>query len=187
MSIDSFESGTNIPSRYGPARALSVPAALLSFTLLSTSAPTIAAHSAVVDDTARRPAVEAKAPNVVLGNDRSDLKALAQIRQLALYDDGWKGPDSVAATHRARQDAEQFARVLFSNPNVLMPRIGMAADGEISFYWKTPRVVANLGFVGDGTYSYFAKPPVGPSFADDAAPAGQALPKDLLRLLAADA
>lgn len=168
------------------ASKLVIPAAF-GLALLSTTCETVRTATQKSEDTARRPSIEASATNVVLNADRADLTAIAQIRRLASYDDGWKGPESVAATRQAREDAEAFARILFERANVLSPRIGMAADGEISFFWKSPRVVVNLGFFGDGTYSYFAQTPQGDSFSDDAALATQALPEGLLALLTAEA
>ena len=191
MSTGSTVSETTVPWRVGTVskeavRSIVIPAAI-SVALWSTTVETVAAHTLAPDDTARRSSVIAATANLVLGTDRSDLAAIAQIRRLASYGDGWKGPDSVGATSRACEDAEGFARALFQVPNLIAPRIGMAADGEISFYWKTPRVVLNLGFVGDGTYSYFAKTSVGLSFADDSAPAIQLLPQALLDFLSAEA
>lgn len=37
------------------------------------------------------------------------------------------------------------------------PQISLANDGEINFFWKKEGLVADLGFYGDGTYSYYIK------------------------------
>jgi hypothetical protein len=114
---------------------------------------------------------------------RSDLTAIARIRILATYPEGWKGPGSKAASRAAAEDAETFARVFFKTLGIYSPLINLSANGEINFYWKTPKVTIDLGFYGSGTYSYYAVPSPGQPIADDDVPIDKPLPNELLDLL----
>lgn len=61
------------------------------------------------------------------------------------------------ASFEALNDAMIFCnnhtQFLDKNP----PQISLANDGEINFFWKKEGIVADLGFYGDGTYSYYIK------------------------------
>lgn len=61
------------------------------------------------------------------------------------------------ASSKALNDAK-----IFSNNHVQFlkkhpPKISLASDGEINFFWKKEGLIADLGFYGDKTYSYYIK------------------------------
>ena len=72
-------------------------------------------------------------------------------------------------TEQAFKDARAFL-INLSPIKILPPSIGAADDGEINFLWKFCLVHIDLGFYGDGTYSYFARDPDGNNYYGDYIP-----------------
>ena len=84
---------------------------------------------------------------------------------------------------RAFGEATQFVRAWSREP-VHMPDVGVADDGEVNFLWKQGGVHVDLGFYGDGTYSYYARDRQDcPYERDDLSPA-DGLTEELLSILA---
>ncbi|GJD90745.1 hypothetical protein BHAOGJBA_4287 [Methylobacterium hispanicum] len=110
---------------------------------------------------------------------------IKRIRELATYQVGWDGPESVGPTIETVKQAIDFARQLQALGDVAQPYVSLANDGEINFYWKTPRLALDLGFTGTGRYSYYGETPDGAEFAEDGAEIGQPLPPDLIAVLRA--
>jgi hypothetical protein len=114
--------------------------------------------------------------------DRTDLQTIARIRELAVYEDGWNGFDGKGPSPRTVQDAEAFIRRL-AYTEIAPPHVSLAADGEINFLWLLPSVRLDLGFYGDGTYSYYGRTPTGDEFFADDVSIDTPLPQPLLVLL----
>ena len=75
-------------------------------------------------------------------------------------------PDSTWPTEQTFKDAHVF--LLNLNPiEIIPPSIGIADDGEINFYWKFDEILIDLGFYGNGTYSYFAQDSEGMNYHGD--------------------
>lgn len=106
-----------------------------------------------------------------------------QIEEFRSRPDGWKGPNSVGPTKRTIDDSKAFAEVVLADCKIEPPHIGLAADGEITFFWKNPKITIDLTIAGDGTYAYFAKPNVGLPFFEDAAPVTENFPEKILALI----
>ena len=84
----------------------------------------------------------------------------------------------------AFEDAMAFVRA-WPGEALVMPDVGLADDGEVSFLWKGVDLHVDLGFYGDGTFSYYAKDGDGEEYADDDVAATVGLPEDLLAILKA--
>lgn len=151
------------------------PAVVLS-ALLSTASPSIAS-STRFEDTA-----SSQSPTTHVLTSESP--AIERIRELAFYQAGWDGPESVGPTVQTVRQAIAFARELQSLGNIIQPYISLAGDGEINFYWSTPELVLDLGFTGTGTYSYFGEA-AGVELSADAAVLGERLPHSLVAALRA--
>jgi hypothetical protein len=121
--------------------------------------------------------VDSKEPHL------DDHLAIASIRQLGTYVDGWNGPGTVAPTRSTLKDAEVFALYLFKVDTVIPPHISASGDGEINFYWKGEGFSLDLGFFGDGFYSYYADLPNGLEIIEDAAPLDQKLPPEIINFI----
>ena len=65
------------------------------------------------------------------------------------------------------------------------PFITLTTDGEITFLWKTPLISIDLGFFGDGTYSYFARSKDGNIFRGDGIAITASLPQEIVDMLSA--
>ncbi|MBD1995095.1 hypothetical protein H6G00_00435 [Leptolyngbya sp. FACHB-541] len=115
--------------------------------------------------------------------DRADLLAIARIRVLGTYKAGWTGPESVGPTRQTVEHAEEFARYLFSLGAIHVPYISASEDGEINFYWKRDGFTLDLGFTGNGCYSYYACLPAGEEMIEDEAVLGTPLPKEIVNLI----
>jgi hypothetical protein len=80
---------------------------------------------------------------------------------------------------KAYEDAAFFLTGLYG---VILPRVGIAEDGEIVVSWKTDKVVVDLSITGDGTYSFYAEAD-GEVFTADDKPITEPLPSALLSAL----
>lgn len=83
---------------------------------------------------------------------------------------------------KALVDAEQFVKA-WPDTLVAKPDVGLADDGEVNFFWKHRGTQVDLGFFGDGTYSYFAKDRHGERYFGDDLPAADGLARELLHVL----
>jgi hypothetical protein len=115
--------------------------------------------------------------------NREDLLAIARIRMLRTYVNGWSGPESVAPNSNTIKEAEIFARYLFGIGPIVSPYISASADGEVNFYWKTRDWMIDLGFFGDGIYSYYARFENGHEILEDGADLNQPLPQEVIELI----
>lgn len=92
-------------------------------------------------------------------------------------DDGDRAPTSAAI-----EDALAFLDLLPFGP--IMPKVMVAGDGEVGFYWKTANGYIDVGFYGDGTIRYYAVARGEPIEARGPAPySRKSLPKDLLAVI----
>ena len=139
----------------------------------------IQAHSAIPSDTAVE-LVKSLGSGQHLNAERDSV--IANIRKLGTYSPGWNHPHSVAPSRAAVNDAERFARNL-AIASMHLPHISAADDGEINFWWDHDGLYIDLGFFGDGTYSFYARLPNGKEIIEDEAPIAQPLPSALLRCL----
>lgn len=79
-----------------------------------------------------------------------DLKLL----KLTPEEDRW--PAAIWPTSRAFTDAETFVNTLPLR-NMPSPEVYLADDGEINFLWKHADIFIDAGFLGNGTFSIFAR------------------------------
>lgn len=90
-------------------------------------------------------------------NTRSE--AIAALWDLRNVEAGWDGDEGIVPTEDAIDAAEYF---LYALPyEVQTPRVGLASDGEIGLYWETEGFFADVGFLADGTFGYYATSPAG--------------------------
>jgi hypothetical protein len=109
--------------------------------------------------------------------------AISQIEEFRSRKDGWKGPDSLGPTERTIGEAKIFASLVLTDSAIDPPHIGLAADGEVTFFWQNSKITIDLRIAGDGTYAYFAKPNTGTPFFEDAAPVTENFPEKILSLI----
>ncbi len=120
--------------------------------------------------------------NQRLDIQRADLQVIARIRELGTYPDGWDGAEVKAPTTEAVRDAEGFARSL-PLEKIHAPHVSLASDGEINFLWILPHFRLDLGFYGDGSYSYYGRKPAGEEFIADEKSCDQPLENEILQLI----
>lgn len=150
---------------------------------ISTTAPAPSAVTRYEDTALRASFHPAKSVRAV---EREESAAVARINELAAYDAGWNGPDSVGPTVETVRQAIEFVRQLCSLGKIAQPLVNLASDGEINFYWQTEAgLTMDLGFTGTSWYSYFAETREGKEFIEDGAEIGQPLPAVLIAALRA--
>ena len=109
------------------------------------------------------------------------LDRLKELRNIAEED---HSSDVQWPTDRAFEEAEEFIRLL-PIPDIPVPKIYMAHDGDINFLWKRKDdgLHIDLGLYGDGTYSYYATNNDEQEFMDDAVKVFEGLPDSLVEML----
>ena len=95
-----------------------------------------------------------------------------------------RAPWATWPDERAFEDAVTFVKA-WSSSTIRMPDVGLADDGEVNFLWEGADMHVDLGFYGDGTFSYYARDGDRKEYTDDDVPAHVGLPKDLLAILKA--
>lgn len=82
-------------------------------------------------------------------------KLAAELLSYLDLSEGWDGFESVPVPRDAVLDALSF---LDLRPgDIALPYPQIAPDGEVGFYWRSEDVFAEVGFYGDGEFSYYAK------------------------------
>lgn len=133
-------------------------------------------------DTAKQ-AITSVVKDQRLNTERADLASIARIRALATYSEGWDGADGRPPTEATTDDAENFAWSLLQDERMKKPIVSLSADGEIAFLWILPEFRLDLGFYGDGTYSYYGRSSSGKEFISDGESIDTPLPQEILQLL----
>jgi len=96
------------------------------------------------------------------------------------YSQPWL-PGSSVPTDSAFQNAREFVSTLPLS-YVPKPGIHVASDGEVNFHWAGPNFKIDLGFYGDGKFSYYAlKEGSEPIYGDDI-PVQDGAPQRLLAI-----
>jgi hypothetical protein len=93
------------------------------------------------------------------------------------------GPGSVPPSAQAFQDAEVFIRKLPLN-RMSTPIINVASDGEVNFDWSKNDARVDLGFYGNGTYSFYGRSVYGEIVGEDV-DVGADVPKEIIGFTAA--
>ncbi|MCT7953248.1 hypothetical protein NG798_25960 [Ancylothrix sp. C2] len=171
------------PSVSAQTSPLSPAFAAYLIVTLSTSIPTPRAITLSESVTAPKPGVERSVSSVKKETNRDDLLAIERIRIRGTYEAGWAGPESIGPTRSAVEHAEDFARYIFSLGKIEIPYISASGDGELNFFWKKDGFILDLGFKGDGFYSYYAQLPNGQEMIEDAAIIGTPLPEDIVKVI----
>lgn len=110
-------------------------------------------------------------------------EVISRVRPLGALPRGWDNYDGIAPTNQAIDDAETFAINHLFAFEKCMPEISPASDGEVNFCWRNEAGLLDLGFYGDGVYSYYAKLADGREFMEDAALVTQHLPEEILAVI----
>lgn len=88
-------------------------------------------------------------------------------------------PNSTRPNDNAFQNAKDFVSTLPLN-QIVKPAIHVASDGEVNFQWSGPDFHIDLGFYGNGRFSFYgAKKGHKPIIGDDV-PVKDGIPKGLV-------
>ncbi|MNJ33324.1 hypothetical protein D3C77_280080 [compost metagenome] len=108
---------------------------------------------------------------------------LARIRGLLDLEPGWDGYAAKVPASSAIDEAEQFSSNVLPAEEFQLPTVTAAADGEVNFSWKNALGYIDLGFYGDGSYSYYAKSTEGLEFLSDESSLTEHLPDQVLKII----
>lgn len=108
---------------------------------------------------------------------------LSKIRGLLDLEPGWDGYTAKAPAGAAIDEAEQFSSNVLPADEFQLPTVTAAADGEVNFSWRNALGYIDLGFYGDGSYSYYAKTAVGQEFMSDESSLTDHLPEQVLKII----
>jgi hypothetical protein len=100
---------------------------------------------------------------------------MQRLHALGTYPQGWNRPETAAPSHAALEDAAHFVQS-HDFAALPLPSIGAADDGEINFWWESGGLYLDLGFCGDGSYSFYARLPDGTELLADHVPVSTPLP-----------
>jgi hypothetical protein len=97
------------------------------------------------------------------------------------YEKNWDGYDGVVPSVKTVNEAVFFFNRL--PLGVLEPRPGFSGDGEISLFWEFDRVFVDIGFLGDGVYTIYAKDQEGIEYFKDEMGINESLPVAIKNLI----
>lgn len=83
---------------------------------------------------------------------------VGRVRKLSLFEAGHFSESSEPASPIALNDAESFVHS-FNWSELRLPSVSLAEDGEICFAWMSDELYLDLGFFGDGKFSFYAERP----------------------------
>lgn len=109
------------------------------------------------------------------------IKQLATLQSMS-EDERW--PTAIWPSLQAFKDAQVFIRRLMLSV-IPLPKISLADDGEVNFFWDNGSVHVDLEFYGTGTCSYFARGKDGQRIHGDDVPASDGLPTEIAALFTA--
>src|SRR5258706_5105467 len=88
-------------------------------------------------------------------------------------------PNAVLPSESAFQNAKDFVLTLPLN-RIIQPAIHVASDGEVNFQWSGPDFQIDLGFYGDGKFSYYAAKKGCTPILGDEVPVKDGIPKNVV-------
>jgi hypothetical protein len=88
-------------------------------------------------------------------------------------------PDSIPPSDAAFEDARKFVLTL-PLTKIRNPSIHVAADGEVNFQWSGPDFKIDLGFYGNGKFSFYAAKANRAPVIGDEVPVSVGLSEDLI-------
>lgn len=121
-------------------------------------------------------------PAVTRKQDAKDV-LIQRIRELGAFEAGWYNDHSQPASSKAIEEAERFVRSIDWSAYI-SPIVALAEDGELNLVWSDEKRHVDIGFIGDGTYAFFARGTGNASYHDDGAPFNSSLPSEVMALLA---
>ena len=81
-------------------------------------------------------------------------KLSAELISYQNLSEGWDGYEGVPAAPNSISDAFRFLEM--KPGDIQLPSAQLASDGEVGLYWNTQGIYAEIGFYGDGTFSWYA-------------------------------
>ena len=97
------------------------------------------------------------------------------------YPLNWDGYDGIPPSAETISNALLFIEKL--PYGVIEPRPGVSGDGEVRLFWENDDIYIDIGFLGDGTYVFYARDSQGIEYFKDSIDLHSPLPDALLNLI----
>ena len=97
------------------------------------------------------------------------------------YPLNWDGYDGIPPSAETISDVLSFIEKL--PYGVIEPRPGVSGDGEVSLFWENDEIYIDIGFLGDGTYVFYARDSQDIEYFNDSIDLHKPLPTALLNLI----
>ena len=104
-------------------------------------------------------------------------KIAATLTSYLDLDEDWDGYGGVRPTDKAVRDTLEFLNALPEDK--VPPKPMLAGSGEVGLFWDIEGFYCDVGFEGDGTYSYYGELNDAHSIGDEEVPVG-VFPEELL-------
>lgn len=103
------------------------------------------------------------------------------IKSYQYYPANWDGYDGIPPSSDTVNNALSFIEKLPFNAKE--PRPGVSGDGEISLFWENDDIFVDIGFSGDGKYTFYARDNQAIEYFKDEIDLKDPLPEALLNLI----
>jgi len=97
------------------------------------------------------------------------------------YPNNWDGYEGVPASPETVKDTLIFIEKLPFGAT--QPRPGLSGDGEVSLFWENDDFYIDIGFLGDGKYTFYARDHQQVEYLKDDVDLNASLPNELLNLI----
>ncbi len=104
-----------------------------------------------------------------------------KISAYQFYPIDWDGYEGIPASSDTVKDTLEFLEKLPFG--VTEPRAGLSGDGEISLFWESDEIYIDIGFLGDGNFTFYARDGQGIEYFKDEIGLDEPLPDALLHLI----
>jgi len=119
--------------------------------------------------------------NFVFRADTNKQKLFFSLRSYRSFENDWDGYGGQIPSDQTIEDSIKFIKLLPTN--VLLPYAGLSGDGEISLFWDKNKIFIDIGFRGNGQYSYYARLANGKEYFGSNLQLSSDLPSDLISIL----
>jgi len=97
------------------------------------------------------------------------------------YPTNWDGYDGIPPLSETVNNTLEFIEKLPFNARE--PRPGVSGDGEISLFWESDDIFVDIGFLGDGKYTFYARDSQAIEYFKDDIELKDPIPEALLNLI----
>lgn len=103
-----------------------------------------------------------------------------KVRSYVTLGENWDGYGGLPPSGQTAENVIEFLMYL---RDYILPRPGLSGDGEINLFWEMDGLYIDIGFTGDGTFSYYAKDSAAKEYFGDNLKIADGIPSEILNLI----